>query len=82
MTKSAPVNDSRWSVVLLTRSELPSLSISFSARDRMTPSRPSSMSMRDTCAPTRTGDCMSRRISSGTKLLEPPPTMVTLTGIR
>src|SRR5438552_2631769 len=67
--------------VLLTVSSLRSLSISLPASACITPRRPSSMSISVTCAPPRTGDCISRRIRIGTKLLLPPPMIVTFAGI-
>ena len=45
ITKSAPPNASRWSVVWSTVSALRSLAISLSASDCITPSRPSSTSI-------------------------------------
>src|SRR5260221_9347067 len=81
ITKSVSTRESRWSVVLFTVSALPSLAISLSASDCITPSRPSFRSISVTAHPPSDGDCSSRRIRIGTKLLLPPPMMVTLSGM-
>src|SRR4030081_871763 len=56
---------------------LPSLAMSLSASACITRSRPSSMSISETRAASSASDCMRRRIRTGTKLLEPPPMIVT-----
>src|SRR6476469_2959582 len=77
ITKSAPASDSRWSVVLVTVSAADSPSINLSPSRCITSSRWSSMSISVTCESPSTGEEISRRSSSGTKLELPPPMIVT-----